>query len=138
MSPSLHGLTFSNPENEWLLIQLYSDDVKAILASNTPRVVEYDAAGNPARSKMGRTNNDGALKSVAAHLTKLYLEKFSEPFTEESDMDFKARKLAYRAQGIKHLRKVQAETPETHQQRVNATILSDVCSHSPHYPIVTT
>jgi hypothetical protein len=59
-------ISFSDAEDDWLLMQLHSPKIQAIISQNPQRVLEYDSAGNPARVARRRVKGqqDGGYKTA--------------------------------------------------------------------------
>ncbi|KAI0088582.1 hypothetical protein BDY19DRAFT_993966 [Irpex rosettiformis] len=130
-------LMFSDLEKEWLHRQLDSPEIQAILAANPSRILEADTAGNAVKVLRGRRNGDGHFKKAAIQITNLYLVTFNAPFTEETQLEFRARKKAMKNLGITFRHRRQAETNDQFQERISFEPLSKriynwLLSHSPN------
>ncbi|KAI0093367.1 hypothetical protein BDY19DRAFT_990013 [Irpex rosettiformis] len=130
-------LMFTDLEKEWLHRQLDSPDIMVMLAANPSRILEADTAGNAVKVLRGRRNGDGNFKKAAVQITNTYLATFNAPFTEESQLEFNARKKAMRNLGITFCHRRQAETNDQFQARISFEPLSKriynwLLSHSPN------
>jgi hypothetical protein len=122
-------ISFSDAEDDWLLTQLHSPKIQAIISQNPQCVLEYDSAGNPARvaRKRVRGQQDGGFKAAAREINALYLQTFNAPLLGETRNEFEARRDRRISQGYTRHKQMVEETDEHFKQQCNPDISLKVC-----------